>query len=734
MLVRLGDTAGASVCAEALPGLEEGSRMELAQGIERVRQRDGLPLIRGLLADPSAEVREAASRSLMDDGADETCLRVLLEELERAGARLQAPEVFSVLQSAGKKKAVRPAVLAAAHRWLQGPQSEPLRLLALMLLAQVWSPESERVVEPSLTAENPWQRRAAFYALGRNNLPRLLAEAGRVAADTADGVREVLPYLSLPPGTDGGRFTYYFDERIQATEWANYSSRGGSRGAVAPLPEGALQALRTLARDSSERVRFLALFGLIARQQPVELGEVVKSLERMPRDSELLEKFSSYVVEQYQTLGREFAVVLPYLNWESSYSGQVAATLIRRHFGLTEDEAADAPPVVRTGRAPVRALASYVAPVARPEPGSAAVRPENYRLVYFTKPGCKECAATARKLEQLREVFPAVTIVEYDINKTSSVLLNEALGERFGVPVGVRLVAPAVFCGGGYLIKDDISVDRLGPMLARAASVPLADWLVVPAENLAGAHAEVTKRFETTGLGVVLLAGLLDGVNPCAFATIIFLLSYLQVSRRSPGAMAQIGLAYVAGVFLAYFTIGLGLAKVAVMVAQVRWAGPLLSYAMAGFALVIMALNIRDGFRCRRGELAEMTLQLPDFLKNRIHWLIRHGVRQAHFVLVSFFLGVAISVLELACTGQVYLPTITYMIQQGEARAVGSLVAYNLAFIAPLVVVFVLTIRGLRSETLVKLLKRRAAWVKFATAGCFLVLALFLLLGPRLLG
>ena len=130
--------------------------------------------------------------------------------------------------------------------------------------------------------------------------------------------------------------------------------------------------------------------------------------------------------------------------------------------------------------------------------------------MYFTKPGCKECAATARKLEQLREVFPEVTIVEYDIKKTSSVLLNEALGERFGVPAGVRLVAPAVFCGGGYLIKDDISVDRLGPMLARAASVPLADWLAVPAEGLAGAHVEVATRFETTGLGVVLLAGLLD--------------------------------------------------------------------------------------------------------------------------------------------------------------------------------------------------------------------------------
>ena len=43
--------------------------------------------------------------------------------------------------------------------------------------------------------------------------------------------------------------------------------------------------------------------------------------------------------------------------------------------------------------------------------------------------------------------------------------------------------------------------------------------------------------------------------------------------------------------------------------------------------------------------------------------------------------GAAISLLELACTGQVYAPTILYMLQAGEGRAAGYLALYNLAFI-----------------------------------------------------
>jgi hypothetical protein len=96
--------------------------------------------------------------------------------------------------------------------------------------------------------------------------------------------------------------------------------------------------------------------------------------------------------------------------------------------------------------------------------------------------------------------------------------------------------------------------------------------------------------------------------------------------------------------------------------------------------------------------------------------------------------GVAISVLELACTGQVYAPTILFMLKTGRntAGALSYLVFYNLAFVTPLIIIFILATLGLRSDGLTHFMHRHAALVKFCTAGLFFVLFLLFLFGDRL--
>jgi len=61
-----------------------------------------------------------------------------------------------------------------------------------------------------------------------------------------------------------------------------------------------------------------------------------------------------------------------------------------------------------------------------------------------------------------------------------------------------------------------------------------------------------------------------------------------------------------------------------------------------------------------------------------------------------------VSIVELACTGQVYLPTIIFVLglPQWRARAALALVAYNLMFVTPLIVVFLLAYFGTTSSSL----------------------------------
>jgi cytochrome c biogenesis protein CcdA len=130
-----------------------------------------------------------------------------------------------------------------------------------------------------------------------------------------------------------------------------------------------------------------------------------------------------------------------------------------------------------------------------------------------------------------------------------------------------------------------------------------------------------------------------------------------------------------------------------------------------------------------------MALQLPAVLKRHIHRVVREGSRHRHFVVAAFIAGVLISLLELACTGQVYAPTIIFMLKAGRNTwgALRYLLLYNLAFVAPLLVIFALAYGGLRSETLGRVLQRHAASVKFASAGLFLAIFVLFVFGTRFL-
>jgi thiol:disulfide interchange protein len=123
-----------------------------------------------------------------------------------------------------------------------------------------------------------------------------------------------------------------------------------------------------------------------------------------------------------------------------------------------------------------------------------------------------------------------------------------------------------------------------------------------------------------------------------------------------------------------------------------------------------------------------MTLRLPRSLQRRIHSVIREGAQMRAFIGVAFATGFVVSLIELACTGQVYLPTIVYVLSRPElaAQAFLYLVLYCLMFILPLIVVFVLAYFGTTSEQLGRFVNRRTAAIKLATGLVFTGLALWM--------
>jgi len=222
----------------------------------------------------------------------------------------------------------------------------------------------------------------------------------------------------------------------------------------------------------------------------------------------------------------------------------------------------------------------------------------------------------------------------------------------------------------------------------------------------------------------ILAAGLLDGVNPCAFTTLVFLLSALALAGRSRRQTLWIGVCFTAAVFLTYLAIGAGLLQGVRLAGAFPVVGAALRWLLIAGLAVLAALSLYDYYLVRSGRSKEILLQLPDRFKQRIHRDIRERSRAAGLVTSSLALGFLVAVFELACTGQVYFPTLVYLVRiRPDAGSFFYLLLYNLGFILPLGAVFLLAYLGVGSQRLAGFARRSLAGVKLALAVLFLGLA-----------
>ena len=362
-----------------------------------------------------------------------------------------------------------------------------------------------------------------------------------------------------------------------------------------------------------------------------------------------------------------------------------------------------------------------------PEEAVACEGPAPIWAAYFYEVGCKECSRAEYDIHYVQSKYPQLVVEEYSVQTDAA--LSEWLGARLGVPDTQRLVTPALFVGEDYLIGTDITAEAVLALAEKYAPTGVdRAWADFDPQE---AGQRIVDRFKSFGVLTVALAGLVDGLNPCAFATLVFFVSYLALSGRKGREVLAVGVAFTLGVFLAYLAVGLGFYQVLDLLGDLlttlgRWV-----YGLTAVLCAVLAVfSFLDFLKARRGEIGDMSLNLPHSLRMRINAVIRRGRRSQAFVAGSFVTGVAVSLLELACTGQVYLPTIVFVVSQPElrVRAVVFLLLYNLLFILPLVVVFILAYYGTGSKQLTRFLQQRAAVLKLGMTLLFAALATWLTL------
>ncbi|MCK4257167.1 hypothetical protein KAX35_09785, partial [candidate division WOR-3 bacterium] len=354
--------------------------------------------------------------------------------------------------------------------------------------------------------------------------------------------------------------------------------------------------------------------------------------------------------------------------------------------------------------------------------------PEVY-LAYFYESGCPKCDRAEYQIKYLQWKYPNLVVKKFNIADRETKKLVEALGEIYNVPDIKRMATPSVYTGQDYLITDDINDKNLIELIERyrykGTKPPWED----AEDYLKEAEKNIISRFKGLEITTVFIAGLTDGVNPCAFVTIIFFISYLALIGRKGRALLLVGLTFTSAVFITYLLIGLGFLKFIQSLFFIPILARIVYIFTAGVAIVLGGLCIYDYTKYKKGDYDESILKLPDFLHKKIHKVIHEKSKMKNYLLAAFITGIFISLLEFACTGQVYLPTIVFVsnIPSLKVRAVFYLLLYNFCFVIPLIFIFILAYKGMTSEHLTAVWKKKGKIVKLIMALIFFCLAGFLI-------
>ncbi len=188
---------------------------------------------------------------------------------------------------------------------------------------------------------------------------------------------------------------------------------------------------------------------------------------------------------------------------------------------------------------------------------------------------------------------------------------------------------------------------------------------------------------------LTLAAGIADGLNPCSFSGLLVFASVTTVAiERSchdmsaeivnfqRGRLLRYGTLWIGALFTVYMLLGFGfLGGIHLLIAEGHWAGKAAAVVAVGMGLWMF----RDFFSS--GD-APMRLEPPKHLKALTGKYLR-VLTYPGIVVAGFLVGLC----TVPCSGGIYMGVLAMLSTQEAAVGAALLIAYNVMFVLPLVLV-----------------------------------------------
>lgn len=307
---------------------------------------------------------------------------------------------------------------------------------------------------------------------------------------------------------------------------------------------------------------------------------------------------------------------------------------------------------------------------------------------YFIKDECPQCQNLTKFLEKIAQKNK-IDFKIYNISKSEeNKLLYQKLQDFYGLSFSGF---PIVFLGDTYLIGNQSIQRNIENVISRCQKegcpCPVEQIKLTlkqmpkvgtftPEEkekislSLFGKKINLSSKSSLIFLGAIL--GSADGINPCMFSVLLFLITYLLAIGSKKRAI-KTGLIFTLGVFVIYFLFMLGMLNLISLIGFIQK----IKIIVAILALIAGLIMVKDFFAYGKW----FSLEIPESTKPVIKNLVKKGTIPS-----AILLALLSSLVELPCTAGIPLVYTTLLAQKNGSH-IFPLLWYNLFFTLPLLII-----------------------------------------------
>lgn len=235
----------------------------------------------------------------------------------------------------------------------------------------------------------------------------------------------------------------------------------------------------------------------------------------------------------------------------------------------------------------------------------------------------------------------------------------------------------------------------------------------------------MTEALPAITLPTIVVAGLVDGINPCAFTVLLLFITALLATVQASGSASVgrvrarimgLGSIYIAAIFLTYLALGIGILATADIFVRDH-----LSARIGALLAILFGLwMLKDFFLPNWGP----RLSAPGVVGD---WARRAAQRMTipAMIVGGFLIGLC----TVPCSGAVYLAVLALLAAQTSAAlGYAYLVLYNLMFVLPLLVVLIAASSRPTLNRLAHWNLHHKEWVRLALGGGVVAMGLVILI------